>query len=173
MIQRPEAMILDRRRFLLAELRRLISAKAKRTKASVSLVTAGAPRDLRHFGNGQPPVSAAVELFQASEGDMGHIHVEAHADRVGGDEIINLAALEHGDLRIAGRRRQCPHHDGGAALEAAQHLGQRIDLLGREGDDGGAWGQAAELGGARIAQCRKAWAANDFRFRQQLADQRP
>jgi hypothetical protein len=52
--------------------------------------------------DGQAAVAAAVELGEAGEGDMGHVHVEAHADGVGGDEIIDLAALEHRDLGVAG-----------------------------------------------------------------------
>jgi hypothetical protein len=35
---------------------------------------------------------AAVELPQAGEGDVVDIHVEAHADGVGGDEVVDLAA---------------------------------------------------------------------------------
>ena len=36
----------------------------------------------------------AVELAQAGEGDMVDVHVQAHPDRVGGDEKIDLAGLE-------------------------------------------------------------------------------
>ena len=96
----------------------------------------GAAGDLRHFGDRQAAVAAAVELLEPGEGDMGDVHVEAHADGVGGDQIIDLAALEHRDLGVAGGRRQRAHHHRRAALEAAQHLGQRVDLLGGEGDDG-------------------------------------
>ena len=78
----------------------------------------------------KPAVAAPVEFLEAGEGDMGDVHVEAHADGVGGDEIIDLAALEHRHLGVAGRGRQSAHHHRRAALEAAQHLGQRIDLLG-------------------------------------------
>ena len=132
----------------------------------------GAAGDLRHFGDGQAAVAAAVELVQAGEGDMGDVHVEAHADGVGGDEIIDLAALEHGDLGVARGGAERAHDDRGAALEAAQHLGQRIDLLARESDDRAARGQARELGRARVAQGREARAADDLGLGQQLADER-
>ena len=46
---------------------------------------------------------------------------------------IDLPALEHCDLGVAGGRRQRAHHHRRAALEAAQHLGQRVNLLGGEG----------------------------------------
>ena len=136
------------------------------------LVAPGAAGDLRHFGDGQAAVAAAVELLQPGEGDMGDVHVEAHADGVGGDEIIDLAALEHRHLGVAGGRRQRAHHHRRAAAEAAQHLGQRVDLLGGEGDDGGARRQARQLGAAGIAQGREARAADDLGVGQQLADHR-
>ena len=100
------------------------------------------------------------------------VHVEAHADGVGGDEIIDLAALEHRDLGVAGGGRQRAHHHRRAALEAAQHLGQRVDLLGGEGDDRRARRQARQLDAAGIAQGREARAADDLGLGQQLADDR-
>ena len=103
---------------------------------------------------------------------MGDVHVEAHADRVGGDEIIDLAALEHRDLGVAGGGRERAHDDRGAALEAAQHLGERVDLLGGEGDDRGARRQAREFDAAGIAQRREARPADDLGVGQQLADDR-
>ena len=135
-------------------------------------MAAGAARDLRHFGDRQAAVAAAVEFLQAGEGDVGDVHVEAHADGVGGDEIIDLAALEHRDLGVAGRGRKRAHDDRGAALEAAQHLGERVDLLGREGDDRAARRQARELDRAGIAQGREARAADDLGVGEQLADDR-
>ena len=135
-------------------------------------MAAGAAGDLRHLGDRQAAVAAAVELVEAREGDVGHVHVEAHADRVGGDEIVDLAALEHRDLGVASGGRERAHDHRGAALEAAQHLGERVDLLGREGDDGRARRQARELDAAGIAQGREARAADDLGLGQQLADDR-
>ena len=80
------------------------AAKAERAEAAVALVAPGAAGDLRHFGDRQAAVAAAVEFLEAGEGDMGDVHVEAHADGVGGDQIIDLAALEHRHLGVAGRR---------------------------------------------------------------------
>ena len=141
-VERAEAMLLDRVDFLLAELGRAVAAEAQGAEAAVALVAPGAAGDLRHFGDRQAAVAAAVELVQPGEGDVGHVHVEAHADGVGGDEIIDLAALEHRDLGVARGRAERAHHHRGAALEAAQHLGQRVDLLARESDDRAARGQA-------------------------------
>ncbi len=103
---------------------------------------------------------------------MGDVHVEAHADGVGRDQIIDLAALEHRDLGVAGRRRQHAHHHRRAAPEAAQHFGERVNLLGGESDDGRARRQSRKLGAAGIAQGRKTRAADDLGFGEKLADQR-
>ena len=151
----------------------LSSVEAERAEAAVLLVAPGAAGDLRHLGDGQAAVAAAVEFLEAGEGDMGDVHVEAHADGVGGDEIIDLAALEHRDLGIARGGRKRAHDHRRAALEAAQHLGERVDLLGGEGDDGRARRQARELDAAGIAQSREARAADDLGVGQQLADDRP
>jgi hypothetical protein len=103
---------------------------------------------------------------------MGHVHVEAHADGVGGDEVIDLAGLVHGDLGVAGAGRERAHHHGGAAAHPAQHLGYGINLLGREGDDGGARRQAGELGRTGIAQGRETRPPDDLGLRQQRAHHR-
>ena len=71
------------------------------------------------------------------------------------------------------RGRERAHHDRGAALEAAEHLGERVDLLGGEGDDGRARRQARELDAAGIAQGREARTADDLGLGQKLADDRP
>src|SRR3546814_9564743 len=62
-------------------------------------MASGAPGDLRHLAGRQGTRRAAVELAQRRKGDVAHVHVEAHADRVGRDEIIDLALLIHRELR--------------------------------------------------------------------------
>ncbi len=171
-VDRAEAMVLDGRDLGLGEGRRFVGAKAERAECPVALVAAGASRDLRHFGDGQAAVAASVEFLQPGERDVRHVHVEAHADGVGRDQIIDLAALEHRDLGIARGRRQGAHHHRRAAAEAAQHLRQRVDLLGRECDDCGARRKARKLGAAAVTQGRKARAADDFGVGKQLANDR-
>ena len=100
------------------------------------------------------------------------IHVEPHADRIGGDEIIDLARLVHCDLRIARGGAQRAHDHRRAASETPQHLGHGIDLFGREGDDRAARRQARELLDPGIAQRRKAWAADDLGIGHECADHR-
>ena len=75
-------------------------------------------------------------LRDAGEGDVVDVEVEAHADRVGGDEEVDVARLVERDLGVARARRQRAEHHGGAAALAADQLGDRVDLVGREGDDG-------------------------------------
>ena len=161
----------DRGDLLLGEGGAVVAAEAQGPKGAVALVAPGAARDLRHFGYRQAAVAAAVELVEPGEGDVGDVHVEAHSDGVGGDQIIDLAALEHRDLRIAGGRRERAHDHRRAALEPAQHLGERIDLLGREGDDRAARGQARQFAGTGKAQGRKARPADDLGLGNELADQ--
>ena len=45
-------------------------------------------------------------LGQAGEGDVVDIHVQAHADRVGGDQEIDLLLLIQRDLGVAGARAE-------------------------------------------------------------------
>ena len=129
-IERPEPVFLDRLDLFVGEGRAFARAEAERTEAAVFLVATGPPRDLGHFRDGQTAVAPAVKLFQAREGDMGHVHVEAHPDRVGRDEIVDLAALEHRNLGVARCGRECAHHNRRAAAKPAEHLGKRVNLLG-------------------------------------------
>ena len=87
----------------------------------------------------------AVELAVGGEGDVIDIEIEAHADRVGRDQIVDVARLIERDLRVARARRQRAEHDRGAAALAADQFGDRVDLVGRERDDRGAARQAREL----------------------------
>ena len=165
-------MLLDRQHLLVAELRHRLAGQGQRAEGAVALVAAGAAGDLRHLGDGQPPPPRAVELGEAGEGDMADVHVEPHADRVGGDEIVDLAGLIHRDLGVAGAGAERAHHHRRAAAHPAQHLGDRIDLLGREGDDRGARRQPGELGRPGIGKGREARPRGDLRLGQKRADHR-
>ena len=71
------------------------------------------------LGRGQPARAVAVELAQAGEGDMVDVHVEAHADGVGGDQEVDLAVLVQRHLGVARARRERAHHHRAAAAPAA------------------------------------------------------
>ena len=89
-----EAVLLDR----LDDLRLERSGIARGAEGAVGHVPPGAARDLGHFGRTKPARLPAVELFQLGEGDVIQVQIEAHADRVGGHQVVHLAGLEHGDL---------------------------------------------------------------------------
>ena len=143
--QRLEAVLLDRRDDFRFE-QALVGRRAER---AVAHVPAGAAGDLADFGRRQAPRAAPVEFREAGEGDMVEIHVQAHADRVGRDEVIDLAGLEHADLRVARPRAQRAEHDRGAAALPPHQLGQREHVGQAERDDGAARAAAASPSCAR------------------------
>ena len=98
---------------------------------------------------GQAAVLVAVELAVGGEGDVVDVEVEAHADGVGGDQEVDVARLEELDLGVAGARAERAQHHRRAAALAADQLGDGVDLVGREGDDGRAARQAGDLLRAR------------------------
>ena len=98
----------------------------------------GAAGDLREFGRIEAAELIAVIFAVGGEGDVIDVEVEPHSHRVGGDQIIDIAGLEHRHLRVAGARRQRSEHDRGAAMLALDQFGDRIDLVGRKRDDRGA-----------------------------------
>ena len=100
------------------------------------------------------------------------VEVQSHADGVGGDEIIDVAVLEHLDLRIACARRQRAQHDGSAAMLAADQFGDRIDFIGRERDDRGAPRLARDLAVAGEFELRQSRPRDDGGARQQPLDDR-
>ncbi|MGY3406029.1 hypothetical protein ACVWZV_002142 [Bradyrhizobium sp. GM5.1] len=135
------------------------AAAAGGAEGAVAGGAAGAAGDLSEFGRRQAAELVAVVLAVGGKGDVVDVEIEAHADGVGGDEVIDLAVLEHRDLRVAGARRQRTQHHGGAAMLAADQLGDGVDLVGREGDDGGAARLPRDLAITREFQLRQARAA--------------
>ena len=141
-------------------------------KAAVVHVPAGAAGDLAHLGGGQRTHQAAVELVQPGEGDMVDVHVQAHADGVGGHQIVHLAGLVQRHLGVARAWGQRAHDQGRPAALAANQLGDGIDLAGREGDHGRPARQPGQLDRADVFQVRKARPGDDVGIGQQPGDQR-
>ena len=83
-------MALDRRDDIRVEVRR-VAGDAER---AVVAEAAGAPGDLADLLGIEPAHAPSVELAQAREGDMVDIHIQAHADRVGRNQELDLAGLE-------------------------------------------------------------------------------
>ncbi len=63
-VERPEAMLLDRIDFLVAEAGSVFAAEAERAEAAVALVAAGAAGDLRHFGDASGGGRGARRTFR-------------------------------------------------------------------------------------------------------------
>ena len=106
---------------------------------------AGATGDLREFGRIEATELVAVIFAVGGKGDVIDVKIEPHADGVGGNEIIDIAILEHRHLGIAGARRQRTQHHCRAAMLAADQLRDGIDLIGRERDDRSAPWLAGDL----------------------------
>ena len=114
----------------------------------------------------------AVELAQGGEGDVVHVHVQAHADRVGGDQEVDLLVLVECHLGVAGARREPPHHHRAATAAAADQFGDRIDIGRAERHHGGSRRQADQLHRAGVAQLRHARAGFHAGLRHQPLQQR-
>ena len=105
--QTRAAPIQPRKRIEPVRLYRLYNLWIKRpllggsAESTIAHMPTRAPRNLRDLGSVEPAQSTAVEFADSGEGNMVEIHVQPHADRVRGDEIIDLARLEHADLRVA------------------------------------------------------------------------
>ncbi len=76
-------------------------AASRRAKGAVARGAAGAARDLRELRRVEPAELIAVIFAVGGKRDVIDVEVQPHADGVGGDEIIDVAVLEHLDLRIA------------------------------------------------------------------------
>ena len=94
------------------------------------------PAIWRQFLREERPHAVAVELGEAGEGDVADVEVQPHADRVGGDQIVDVAVLVERHLGVAGAGRQRPHHHRAAALLAPDQFGDRIDIFDRKPDNG-------------------------------------
>ena len=161
-------MLLDRRDDGRIE-RSLVGGGAER---AVAHVASGAPGDLADLGRRQPARPPPVELGDPGKGDMVEIHVEPHADRIGGDEIIDFARLEHADLGIARPRAQRAEHDRRAAALPADEFGERKHIGDGKSDDGAARRQARHLFVAGMRQRRKARPVDVFDLRHEAPHQR-
>ena len=133
----------------------------RHAEAAVIFVAARASGNLGQFRRGQVAVAAPVKFAPLGKCHMVDIHVQPHADGIGGDQKIHLARLIHGNLGIARARAQPAHHDGRPAALLANNLGDGINIVGGKSGDGRAARQAREFLGAVPAQFGKARAAFD------------
>ena len=142
-------------------------------EGAVAHVPAGPAGDLRQLGIVELAEAKAVEFLVGGECHMVDVEVKAHADRIGRDQVIHVARLVELDLGIAGAGGQCAQHHRCPAALPADQLGDRIDLLGREGDDGGPARQARNLLFAREGQLRQTRPGHHVDAGHQRLDERP
>ena len=75
-------------------------------------------------------MTSPVKFARLGKGDMVHIHVKPHANRIGGDQKIHFARLIHLNLCIAGARRKPAHHNRRSAALLANNLGNGVNIIG-------------------------------------------
>ena len=74
---------------------------ARHAKGAGFGMASGAARDLADLVGKQRADAAAIELMGRRKGDVPDIQVQAHADGVGGDQVIDLSGLIHRHLGVA------------------------------------------------------------------------
>ncbi len=140
----------------------------RHTECAVTQMPARASCDLPHFGGRQVAELIAIELAVLREGDMIHIQVEPHADGIGRHQEIHVAGLVKLHLRIARARAERAHDHCRPAALTADQFGNRVNLVGGKGDDGGTVRQAGNLLGTGIGQMRQARTRNHIDAAQKL-----
>ena len=90
-------------------------------------------------------MAAPVKFAPLGKRHMVDIHVQPHANGIGGDQKIHLARLIHGNLGIARARAQTAQHDGCAAALLADNLGNGVNIVGGKRGDGRPARQAREF----------------------------
>ena len=124
-------MIHNRLRHLVVQRTRL----AGDAECAMRHTTPRAPRDLGQFVGGKRAHPPPVKLGQRGKGHMVNVEVQPHSDGIGCHQIVDLAILVQGHLRIACARAERPHHNRRAAFLAAQKLGNRIYIINRKSDN--------------------------------------
>ena len=133
----------------------------------------GAAGDLRQFGRAELAELIAVELAVGGKRNVVDVEIETHADGVGRHHVVDFAGLIERDLRVAGARRQRAEHHRRTAALAANELGDGVDLVGREGDDGRAARQPRDFLLAGKTELRQPRPAHDAGAGQQPFHDRP
>jgi hypothetical protein len=117
--------------------------------------------DLAQFGGRQLAILESVEFLVLGKSHVVDIEIEAHPDRVRGDEIIHIAGLIERHLRVARARAECAQNDGRSAALPADQFADRIDLVRRKSDYGGPAGQPRDLFRSGIGEHGHARACDD------------
>ena len=168
-LYRVIAVILD----LLHELRLERLGIGGDAESAVVHVAPGAPGDLSDFFGPQGAHNGPVEFLPGGEGDMVDIHVDAHSDRIGGDHEIDFARLIERHLRVARARAERAQDHGSSAALAPHRIGEAVNVLDRERDDGGTAGQARKLLRSGIGQVGETRPRDEMGLRRNARDGAP
>ncbi len=133
-------------------------------------MTAGAAGNLAKLGRREVAVRLPVEFAGAGKGHMVEIEIEPHADGVRGHQEVDIAVLVERHLGVARAGRERAEHDRGAAPLAPDQLGNGIDIVRREADDGRAARQPRDLLVAGIGELRQPRPRHQIGAGQHLAD---
>src|SRR6202023_4023878 len=144
---------------------------ARGTKSAIARGPAGAARDLRKLRRGEPAKLITIKLAVGSERDVINIQIEPHPDRVGRDEIFDVAGLIELNLCVAGSRRERTKNNRCAAPLPANEFGNGIDLLGGERDNCRPTGKPADLFLSGERELRQARPGDDVRSGQKPLDE--
>ena len=118
---------------------------SQRREGAAVQVPPGAPGYLRQLMGKKLAPPGPVEFLHLGEHHVVDVHIQPHADGVGGDDIIDRPVLVELNLRVAGLRRQRPHHHRRPAVVAAQQFGRPVDAFHGKGDHRGAFRQPGDL----------------------------
>ena len=145
---------------------------ARHPEGAVFLIAPCPSGNLREFLRIKRAHPPAVKLRRGSKGDVLDIEIQPHANRIGRHQIIDIAVLIQGHLRVAGARAQRAHHHRATALGAADQLGNRIDVFHRKPNDGRAFWHPADFFRAGIGQLGKPFALDELHILDQPSDGR-
>jgi hypothetical protein len=142
-------------------------------EGAVGAEASGPAGDLAQLMGVQPAIAACRRTCEPAKADMVHVHVQAHADGVGGHQEVDLAGLvERRPGRCACAGLSEPMTTAGAAALAADQLGDGVDIVAEKATTGAPGRQAGQLLGAGVGQREKRSRGSGTRRRQQPPDQR-
>ncbi len=115
----------DRLGHLIGQKRRL----ARDAERPVVHMPPSTPRNLRQFMRKKRAHTPPIEFLQRRKRHMVDIKVQPHANRIRGNQVINITVLVHLNLRVAGPRAKRTHHNGHATLLTAHQLGDGVKVI--------------------------------------------
>ena len=143
---------------------------AGHAECAVVHVAPGTAGDLSDLRRREIAMRLAVEFADAGEGHVIEIEIETHADGVGRHEEVHVAVLVELHLRVARAGAQRAEDDRSTAALPPHELGDGVNVVDRERDDGRPARQAGDLLVAGVSELRQARARHEVCAGKQLTD---